>query len=215
MRFRRRRDGQKERGASLIEAAFVTPVFMLLIFGVFEFGFLFRNYLTLANATTEGARTASVAGRNADADFLVLQAVNHGISAWGLDDMEYIVIFKATDPSAAVPAGCVGPSGVSQPGVCNRYTPFHFSENYLDALAAPTENWGCYTSGAATAPEIAGSQDSHDLDWCPQDRNAALSDPPDYIGVHIAMTHSYMTGFIGDEIELTNTKIIRIEPERH
>jgi len=50
-----------EAGATMVEAAFITPVFFLLIFGVIEVGGAYRDKLTVSNAVTAGARTGSAA----------------------------------------------------------------------------------------------------------------------------------------------------------
>ena len=44
------------RGAEIIELAIVTPIFLLLIAAMFDFGFLFRNWEVVTNAAREGAR---------------------------------------------------------------------------------------------------------------------------------------------------------------
>jgi len=50
-RFRRADDG-----AELIEMALVTPILLLLLAGIFDFGFLFRSWEVVTNAAREGAR---------------------------------------------------------------------------------------------------------------------------------------------------------------
>ena len=45
-----------ERGASMVEAAFVLPILILLIFGVVEFGRAFNAQVTLTHAAREGVR---------------------------------------------------------------------------------------------------------------------------------------------------------------
>jgi Flp pilus assembly protein TadG len=55
IRSRRARLGS-ERGAEIIELALVTPIFAILIAGMFDFGFLFRNWEVVTNAAREGAR---------------------------------------------------------------------------------------------------------------------------------------------------------------
>jgi len=50
-RFRRADDG-----AELIELALVTPILLLLMAGIFDFGFLFRSWEVVTNAAREGAR---------------------------------------------------------------------------------------------------------------------------------------------------------------
>jgi Flp pilus assembly protein TadG len=59
--MRRRRPGQSERGAELIEFAFVLPLLLMVCIGVIDFGFLFRDYEVLTNAAREGARLQSLA----------------------------------------------------------------------------------------------------------------------------------------------------------
>jgi hypothetical protein len=202
-RSERKRRGQ--RGSAIIEAALVTPVFFMLIFGIMEFGMALRNYLAVSNATTEGARSASVLGRDREADFFVLQSIADGIEAMGLENVDYVVVFEADKINGAVPDAC---RTSSVDGLCNRYTRSDFFLALEDAVGNSTGNWGC---GAAAV----------DRYWCPIDntnnpggRLAALADPPDFIGVHIQATHSYITGFFGSSVSLTNTKIIRVEPER-
>jgi Flp pilus assembly protein TadG len=53
---------RSERGAELIEMAIVTPLLLLLVFGIIDFGFLFQRYVVLTNAAVEGARVASMPG---------------------------------------------------------------------------------------------------------------------------------------------------------
>jgi hypothetical protein len=49
-------------GAVLIEFAVVLPFLLLLITGIFDFGFAFREYLLVTNAAREGARMAILPG---------------------------------------------------------------------------------------------------------------------------------------------------------
>ncbi len=53
---RRRRSG--DRGQGLTEFAIVIPVFLLVMFAIFDFGFMLYSRLTVANATREAARAA-------------------------------------------------------------------------------------------------------------------------------------------------------------
>ena len=56
MRRRRRNSGQ-----SLVEFALVLPVFLLLLGGIIDFGFMFYSRITVINAAREGARSAVTA----------------------------------------------------------------------------------------------------------------------------------------------------------
>ena len=69
------------RGAELIEFALVSPVVLVLLGGILDFGFLFNNYTVVTNAAREGARMAAIPG-SAEAD--VKERVNKYIQAAGL-----------------------------------------------------------------------------------------------------------------------------------
>ena len=45
-----------EHGQGMVEFALVVPVFMLLLLGMLEFGFLLNHNMTIAYASREGAR---------------------------------------------------------------------------------------------------------------------------------------------------------------
>ena len=52
----RRRDGQRSQG--LVEFALIAPILLLVIFGVIDFGRGLYYYITLSQASNEGARVA-------------------------------------------------------------------------------------------------------------------------------------------------------------
>lgn len=57
IRRRGRRPGQ--RGQGVVEFALLLPVFMLILLGMLEFGFVFDHTLTIQYASREGARVGS------------------------------------------------------------------------------------------------------------------------------------------------------------
>jgi Flp pilus assembly protein TadG len=56
--FRKPSRHRDEAGAELVEFAFVLPLLLLVIVGIFDFGFLFQRYEVVTNAAREGARAA-------------------------------------------------------------------------------------------------------------------------------------------------------------
>ena len=52
------RPSSSDRGSELIEMAIVLPIFILLLMGIMDFGFLFQRYELVVNAAREGARLA-------------------------------------------------------------------------------------------------------------------------------------------------------------
>lgn len=58
---RRTREGVcSDSGASALEFGVVVPILFLLMFGMFEFGFIFQGQLAVTHAAREGARLAAV-----------------------------------------------------------------------------------------------------------------------------------------------------------
>lgn len=60
LQSRQRRQRQPERGAALVEMALVTPLLLLLLFGIIEFAWVFSSNLDVRHGAREGARLAAV-----------------------------------------------------------------------------------------------------------------------------------------------------------
>jgi hypothetical protein len=50
---------RNERGVGLVEMAIVTPLLLLIVFGIIEFGSLYNNRIELSQGVREGARLAA------------------------------------------------------------------------------------------------------------------------------------------------------------
>lgn len=48
--------GSKKKGQALVEFAILLPILILIIAGIMEFGIILNSYLTIQNASREGAR---------------------------------------------------------------------------------------------------------------------------------------------------------------
>jgi len=57
-----KRKGRSERGQSLLEFALVLPVFLVLVFGIIDFGLGLRAWISITNSAREGARIGAVRG---------------------------------------------------------------------------------------------------------------------------------------------------------
>ncbi|MGB7859413.1 MAG: TadE/TadG family type IV pilus assembly protein, partial [Acidimicrobiia bacterium] len=53
-----------DAGSTLVEAAVVLPVILLVVLGTIEIGMAFKDYLTVGALSREGARVAAVAGND-------------------------------------------------------------------------------------------------------------------------------------------------------
>lgn len=195
-----------ERGAALVEAAFVTPVFFAFLFGILEFGLLFRNTLTTNNGAQQGARAAAVHGAEPDTDYLILRSVEHGLQAMKLESLDFVVVFKASGPGDTLPAACLTASQTYDPGnpaapACNRYVPADFFKEIEDPVTGvDTGNFRC---GPAAVDRF----------WCPTDRETSFGAGTDYVGIYVQTRHGFITGLFGDGRKLTETRIVRLEPD--
>jgi len=192
----------------MVEAAIVFPLLFLLVLGAFDYGLLFRDDLTMANMTRQGARTASALGQSTTADYSILSAISSASSALqsGRGSVQQIVIFDATcgngytvacdstnDPSSAVPTACTSGAVTNE---CNVYTA-------ADLQALSSSNFGC---GAT----------QKDRFWCPSTRVTSESGNggkgPDYLGVYLVVNHQWVTGMFGPSRVLHDTVVFRLEP---
>lgn len=210
----------------------VTPIFLLMVMGIFEGGMYMQTYLGVANTVRAGARSASAAGNDLNADLHIVDSVARESSAIPREAIEYVVVYRA-DNFGATPTE-VGDDGVSpgclagRPvvGRCNVYTPADFDRAAMqleemarlraeeDAGRTPVKNlskfwFGCLTTG----PNAGRSPDRH---WCPMSRNVAQSSNrglgPDFVGVYMKVDHEWLTKIFGNSREVTDLSVIRMEP---
>jgi Flp pilus assembly protein TadG len=90
----RKADIRSERGQTMVEFALVVPVLCVVLFAVIQFGVLYKDYLTLTDATRIGARQAAVS-RHAANPAAVAEAKVRS-SASGLDQTKLAVTVSAT-----------------------------------------------------------------------------------------------------------------------
>ena len=74
---------RQERGAELIEMALVLPLLLLIVMGIFDFGFMFREMSVVTNAAREGARAGILPDYESDAN--VVARVQQYFDASGID----------------------------------------------------------------------------------------------------------------------------------
>ena len=186
------RQAHRERGAALLEFALVLPILIMLVFGAIEYGMFFKDYLTVSNTSRAAARVGSAAGSDADADYQILQAVKAAAAALpgGANSIQQITIYKSTAAGGDPTTGCQTASSAADK--CNTYT--------ASAFAQPATSFGCG----------AGSIDSA---WCPTTRVDSQALGPDYLGVWVKTTHTFMTKLFGPSRTITDHVVMRIEPK--
>ena len=115
--MRRRLFRRDERGAAVVEAAFVLPVVIALLFGMLEFGLYFKDNLTVSEAVKDGAHMGAAYAQDPGADYYILQSILHA-SLNGIVQEVIVYDAGAVDPSNQsaqnVPANCLATAnGVS------------------------------------------------------------------------------------------------------
>lgn len=163
---------EHSRGQSLVEFSVLVPAFMLILFGMLEFGFVFTHNLTLEYATREGARTgAALADGNLNAsvcatiDPQIIAAVERVLTSPGspIDETQITTIKIWRSTAAGVP---------TNPG--------------------ETSTWNYGTGGA---PTVDGFQlhyhETSSSSWTPCTRNNGAN--PDSIGVSLTYDYNMVT----------------------
>ncbi len=192
--WRRRRQARADqRGAAMVELAFLAIPLVLLSLGAFEMGLAWQDSLAVNQATRTGARSAANLSVEPTADQEALRSLVGSLNDDELAQVQVVSIYLS-DEHGAMPAGC---DDITQPvpADCNRYEPAELAD-----LDDPVY-WSC---GGA----------SHDANWCPTTRVAFL-DAPMYIGISVRAEREYLTGLMpSDTLTIRGTTVMRVDPKR-
>ena len=180
------RERSSDRAAALVEAAFVFPVLVTLVFGMLEFGLVFKNASTVAGASRSGVRTGSAAPRVPGYETAIQTAVNTAMSSSSATPLE-LWIYKA-DSATGLPLGGNLSSAAGCPAnTCGRWV---WSSGAW-SLASATM-WNSTSQSACLAP--------------------ANSLYPDSLGVYLKVQHTYATKLFGVTKTITDRAVMRLEP---
>lgn len=171
----------------LIEAAIVFPVVMVLLFGIIEYGFVFKDSLTVTSATRAGARTAATQAKYTtfyDAGQGAVQAAMNALPNNGPQDLW---IYKAGTNGRPLLIGGGEAADFNSPcQICARYT----WDSSTRAWNLVSNTWPISTHNAC----------------------ASTSTDPDSFGVWLKAKHDYFTSMFGNSRTLTDNTVMRLEP---
>ena len=179
-----------DRGAALVEAAFVIPALVVLVLGIMEFGLVFASTSTTTAASRSGTRVAAVqyaaAGTVASAQRTaadsIAAAVSSDLRALNNATPVGMTIYKV-DPSSTTGAPVGGFPGASLSGGCtDRCMRYVWSNGAM-----------AYSSGTWTDPDACGAT-------------------IDSVGVYVQVRHTYVTGMIGSTRTVSGHTVMRLEP---
>lgn len=187
--FRRKARQKNERGAVLVEMAFMLPVLVLLIFGALEFGLMFKERLTIASAANSAGRTGATMGQDVEADFAILEALEAGLyDQVDVGVVIWVDIFLADDVTGAKTASY------------NRYV-YDTSDPTCKWVPCPDPSHGSYVAPTG---------------WPPASRDTELDpvDGLDVLGVEISYRHTAITNILpGLTRDFTERALVRLEPD--
>ncbi len=92
---------ESDDGATLVETSFVMALLLVpLLLGILEFGLLFKDWLTVSNASREAANVISAAADNPIADIAGLRIIERTMTDDNLASLQSVRIENAADASA-------------------------------------------------------------------------------------------------------------------
>jgi len=174
-----------EDGATLVEAAIILPVLILIIVTIMELGLAFKDFLTTDFAAKEGVRVGALAGNDVDADCDIIQSVVDGYGATDFANLQGITIFQ------------VSVSGSPVGGTSNTWT---FPNNPGDD---PSDCADWSQSAPAAWPSTT------------RDVLVGGGADLDILGITIDTRHDWITGVPPwrGQMNIVRTAIQRLEPE--
>jgi Flp pilus assembly pilin Flp len=192
---------KNERGAVAVEAALLTPLLALILFGIIEMSLFMRDVASVSSSAHVGARTASVgaaagqglceASSNAPPCSppnvpalaqAAADAIQKAGTAMPQDSINWIIVYNANAQGYPMPAGNTSATCTTQ---CVKYV----WDKGLNKFR--------YASGT----------------WASNTINACINDPARMsVGVIMNSTHLWMTGLFGNGIGIQERSVMQFEP---
>jgi len=186
------RNHNRERGAAMVEMAMVLPLLVLLVFGIVEYGLLFKEKLTIASAATSASRTGATMGTRDAADFRMLRALEAGL----YDQVDASVLISVDIFEADEITGVASATNVNT---------YFFTPDILPCKWTP-----CPDPDAPGGAVYGGT-------WIPSVRDTELDAGGgglSVLGIEIEYHHDAVTNLIpGVDRDLTERALVRLEPD--
>jgi Flp pilus assembly protein TadG len=174
-----------ERGSTIVEAAIILPVLILLTFGAIEFGIGFRDSAAVASSTRSGARIASALTAQPSFEANAKLSVSDSLKDLLHATPQVLVIYK--DDANGNPNGGTVSNGYAGCVDCFRYT--WDSANKVWSANVSSDTW--------TAIE---------------QQTAACANTLPSVGVYVRATQGFITGLFGANKTFDHKTVMRLEP---
>ncbi|HSM45477.1 MAG TPA: TadE family protein [Acidimicrobiia bacterium] len=178
----------KERGATLVEAAVALPILLLVVVAILELGLVFKDYLTVSYLSREGARIGALAGNDEGADCAILLGIEDLATSTDLARMSEIEIYRASPSGTVLQGPNTGVYVGGDPPQCTTPTP-----DVNDTWTVNSSPWPTSDREVSVGPTVS----------------------PDIIGVRIQLQHDWITGLppFNGTINIDERTITRMEPK--
>jgi Flp pilus assembly protein TadG len=171
-----------------VEAALVLPVLVVLLFGILEYGLVFRTNLTISQATRSGARVAAAQPRTVGYQTEAAAAVAGALATAGArgDEIGVLVVYRADPATGGLHGGGTSRTAIES---CTSNC-WRFSWNATDAswVQLPGTSWPAHQQRACGGPDT------------------------DFVGVYVRATHHSITGLLPGVQTLSERAVMRLEP---
>lgn len=176
-----------EKGATMVEFALVFGFLMMLALGAFEYGMVFRDWLSVTVSAREGGRVAASAANYGDADCVILEAAVGALQSLQSGEVAEVHIYRS-DASGSYPG--------ANSSNTRRYSPFNPGDLGLVECVG----------GSKWNAEHLGSN------WDPADRVSAAGVA--WGGVRVDFEHEWYTDFLWwtGTIDFSDDAVFRMEP---
>ena len=190
----RKRD---QRGAAAVEAALLTPLIVLILFGIIEMSLLMRDVASASSSVHVGTRMASVAAGAGPATCtpapctpptspalaqLAANAIQQAGSAMPQDQINWVEVYNANSSGYPLPAGNTTASCATD---CVKY------------VWSASKGQFVYSSGSWNSASI----------------NACINDPGRMsVGVIMSAQHPWITGLFGNGVTIQERSVMQFEP---
>ena len=187
--FSRRRAAalKGDRGAVAVEAAFIFPVLIFILFGIIEFSLVLRDHVAITSAVRAGARTASAEPRMSTFDSDAAATVLRAGTGMPMSTVQEVWIYEATNEG--YPLGTAA----------NSTTPF-------DTCTTNCVKYTYHAKTAGTAATLTKSSGT----WLYTAVNACQGEVMTNVGIFLKAHHGFATGLAA--ITLTDHAVMRFEP---
>jgi hypothetical protein len=128
----RRESRDRDGGAVAVETAVVSTLLIILLFGIVECSFLFKDWLSVSAAARAGARMGSSQPRVANFAQASADQVTNALSDLSPADLQAVWVYKTTGATGPPPATCTSSSSC---------VPFTWDGAQLKLTTSSSGNW--------------------------------------------------------------------------